>query len=114
MGIILTACNYSNSSFCSLKSLSDSKTHGNMPYCRWGRMKLLYRILNTCWDKRNRFNLHIIPSDLGTLFDIFVKVHSMSNADRLSPKTLKSVTRSIICSFNYNCGIRFSMFRCLC
>ena len=32
----------------------------------------------------NRFNLHIIPSDLDILFDISVHVHSMSNADRLS------------------------------
>ena len=33
---------------------------------------------------KTRFNLHIIPSDLDILFDIFVHVHSMSNADRLS------------------------------
>ena len=38
MGIILTACNNSNSSFfCSLNILSDLKTHDNMQYCRWGR-----------------------------------------------------------------------------
>ena len=53
---------------------------------RWGRIKLLYWILNTSWagGGKKRFNLHIIPSDLDTLFAIFVHVHSTSNADRLS------------------------------
>ena len=86
--IILTAL------FCSLKSLSDLKPHDNMQYCRWGRIKLLYRILNTCWG-RKRFNLHIIPSDLDILFDIFctcsfhVKCWSI-----VKPKKLNSVTCS--------------------
>ena len=31
----------------------------------------------------------------------------------VKPKKLNSVTCSIICSFIFNCGIRFSMFRCL-
>ena len=63
---------------------------------------------------KKRFSLHIIPSDLDILFDIFctcpfhVKCWSIVN-----PKKLKSVTRSIICSFKFSCGIRFSMFRCL-
>ena len=89
------------------------------------RSKFLYRFIssisiiygntffNIFWGK-NRFNLHIIPSDLDILFDIFctcpfhVKCWSI-----VKPKKSKSVTRSIICSFNFNCGIRFSMFRCL-
>ena len=102
--IILTAL------FCSLKNLSDLKPHDNMQYCRWGRIKLLYRIINTCWG-RKRFNLHIIPSDLDILFDIFctcsfhVKCWSI-----VKPKKLNSVTCWIICSFNFNCGIRFSIF----
>ena len=69
--------------FCSLNILSDLKPHDNMQYCRWGRIKLLYKIFNIFWDT-NRFNLHIIPSDLDIRFDIFVHAHSMSNADRLS------------------------------
>ena len=56
--------------FCSLNSLSDLKTLDNMQYCRWGRIKLLYKIFNIFWGK-NRFNLHIIPSDLDILFDTF-------------------------------------------
>ena len=60
--------------------------------------------------------LHLNLSDLSVryLFDIFctcsfhVKCWSI-----VKPKKLNSVTRSIICSFNFNCGIRFSMFRCL-
>ena len=99
--------------FCSLNILSDLIPHDNMQYCRWGRIKQLYKIFNIFGGK-NRFNLHIIPSDLDILFDIFVHAHSMSNTDRLSNlKKSKSVTRSIICSFKFNCGIRFSMFRCL-
>ena len=94
--------------FCSLNILSDLKPHDNTQYCRWGRIKLLYKILDIFWCK-NRSNLHIIPSDLDILFDIFVPVHPMSNSDRLS----KLVTRSIICSFKFSCGIRSSMFRCL-
>ena len=84
-----------------------------MQYCRWGRIKLLYKIFNIFWGK-NRFNLHIIPSDLDIVFDIFctcpfhVKCWSIVN-----PKKSNSVTRSIICSFKFSCGIRFSMFRCL-
>ena len=113
MGIILTACNNSNSSFCGLNILSDLKPHDNMQYCRWGRIKLLYKIFNIFWGK-NRFNLHIIPSDLDILFDIFctcpfhVKCWSI-----VKPKKSKSVTRLIICSFKFSCGIRFSMLRCL-
>ena len=56
--------------FCSLNILSNLKPHDNMQYCRWGRIKLLYKIFNIFWGK-NRFNLHIIPSDLDILFDIF-------------------------------------------
>ena len=99
--------------FCSLNILSDLKPHDNMQYCRWGRIKLLYKIFSIFWGK-NRFNLHIIPSDLDILFDIFctcpfhVKCWSI-----VKPKKSKSVTRSIICSFKFSCGIRFSMFRCL-
>ena len=99
--------------FCSLNILSDLKPHDNMQYCRWGRIKLLYKIFNIFWGK-HRFNLHIIPSDLDILFDIFwtcpfhVKCWSI-----VKPKKSKSVTRSIICSFKFSCGIRFSMFRCL-
>ena len=99
--------------FSSLKSLSDLKLHDNMQYCRWGRIELLYRILNNFWGKKH-FNLYIIPSDLDILFDIFctcsfhVKCWSI-----VKPKKLNSVTRSIISSFNFNCGIRFSLFRCL-
>ena len=47
------------------------------------RIKMLYKIPNILWGK-TRFDLHIIQSDLDILFDIFVHVHSMSNADRLS------------------------------
>ena len=99
--------------FCSLNILSDLKPHDNMQYCRWGRIKLLYKIFNIFWGKI-RFNLHIIPSDLDILFDIFftcpfhVKCWSI-----VKPKKSKLVTRSIICSFKFSCGIRFSMFRCL-
>ena len=99
--------------FCSLNILSDLKPHDNMQYCRWGRIKLLYKIFNIFWGK-NRFSLHIIPSDLDILFEIFctcpfhVKCWSI-----VKPKKSKSVTRSIICSFKFSCGIRFSMFRCL-
>ena len=99
--------------FCSLNILSDLKPHDNMQYCRWGRIKLLYKIFNIFWGK-NRFNLHIIPSDLDILFEIFctcpfhVKCWSI-----VKPKKSKSVTRSIICSLKFSCGIRFSMFRCL-
>ena len=99
--------------FCNLNSLSDIKPHDNMQYCRWGRIKLLYKILNIFWGK-NRFNLHTIPSDLDILFDIFctcsfhVKCWSI-----VKPKKLKSVTLSIIWSFKFSCGITFSMFRCL-
>ena len=81
-----------------------------MQYCRWGRIKLLYRILNTCWGKK-RFNLPIIPSDLDILFDIFL--YMFIPCQIVKPKKLNSVTHSIICSFYSNCGIRFSMFRCL-
>ena len=56
--------------FCSLNIRSDLKPHDNMQYCRWGKIKLLYKIYNIFWGK-NRFNLHIIPSDLDILFDIF-------------------------------------------
>ena len=31
----------------------------------------------------------------------------------VNPKKLKPVTRSIICSFKFSCGIRFWMLRCL-
>ena len=99
--------------FCSLNILSDLKPHDNTQCCRWGRTKLLYKIFNIFWGK-NRFNLHITPSDLDILFDIFctcpfhVKCWSI-----VKPKKSKSVTRSIICSFKFSCGIRFSMFRCL-
>ena len=31
----------------------------------------------------------------------------------VKPKNFQSVTRSIMCSFDFNWGIRFSMFRCL-
>ena len=99
--------------FCSLNILSDLKPHDNMQYCRWGRIKLLYKIFNIFWGK-NRFNLHIISSDLDILFEILctcpfhVKCWSI-----VKPKKSKSVTRSIICSFKFSCGIRFSMFRCL-
>ena len=37
----------------------------------WGGIKFLYKILNIFGGK-NRFSLHIIPSDLDTLFDIFL------------------------------------------
>ena len=96
--------------FCSLNILSDLKPHA---ISRWSRIKLLYKIFNIFWSK-NRFTLHIIPSDLDILFDIFctcpfhVKCWSI-----VKPKKSKSVTRSIICSFKFSCGIRFSMFRCL-
>ena len=43
----------------------------------------LSKILNIFLGK-NCINLHIIPRDLDILFDIFVHVHSMSNADQLS------------------------------
>ena len=99
--------------FYSLKSLSDLKPRVNMQYCRWGRIKLLYRILNTCWGKK-RFNLHIIPSDHYISFDIFCTCSFHVKCWLIvKPKKLNSVTRSIFCSFNFNCGIRFSMFRCL-
>ena len=68
---------------CSLGILSELKAHDDTKYCRWGRIKLLYKILNIFWGKY-RFNLHIISSDFDILLDIFVHVHSMSNADRLS------------------------------
>ena len=100
--------------FCSLNILSDLKPHDNMQYCRWGRIKLLYKTFNIFWGK-NRFNLHIIPSDLDILFEIFCKCpFHVKCWSIVKPKKSKSVTRSIICSFKFNCGIRFSMFRCLC
>ena len=80
MGIILTACDNSNSSFCDSDSLPDFKPHDNIQYCRWGRIKLLYKIFNIFLGKK-LFSLHIIPSDLDILFDIFVHVHFISNAD---------------------------------
>ena len=51
-----------------------------MQYCRWDRIKLLYKVLNVSWGK-NRFNLHIIPSDLDILFHNFAHAHSMLNAE---------------------------------
>ena len=63
---------------------------------------------------KKRFNLHIIPSDLDILFDIFCTCSFHAKCwSIVKPKKLNSVTRSIICSFNFNTGIRFLMFRCL-
>ena len=67
-----------------------------------------YMILSTCWGKKG-VDLHIIPSDLDNLLDIFrrcsfhVKCWSIAK--------LKKLKSSLICSFNFNCVIRFSMFR---
>ena len=94
--------------YCSLNILSNLKPHDNMQYCRWGRIKLLYKIFNIFWGK-NRFNLHIIPSDLDILFDIFCTCpFHVKSWSIVKPKKSKSVTRSIICSFKFSCGIRFS------
>ena len=60
------------------------------------------------------FNLHIIPTDLDILIDIFcIRPFHVKCWSIVKPKKLKSVTRSIICSFKFSCGIRFSMLRCL-
>ena len=85
MGIILTAYNNFNSSFCNLNNMPELKSHDDMQYCRWGRIRLLYKIHNIlCSIFLFRFDLHIILSDLDILFDIFAHVNSMANVDRLS------------------------------
>ena len=98
--------------FCSINSLSNFKTHDNThtQYCRWDRIKLLYKILNIFWGKIC-FNLHKIPSDLNILFDVFFCTCLFHVKCWLIVKTNKS--KSVIRSFKSICGIGFSMLRCL-
>ena len=99
--------------FCSLNILSDLNP---MTICSIvdGAELSCYIRFSIYFGGKNRFSWHIIPSDLDILFDVFctcpfhVKCWSI-----VKPKKLKSVTRSIICSFKFSCGTRFSMFRCL-
>ena len=61
--------------FGNSNSLSDFKHHDNMQHCRWGRIKLLCKIINIFWGK-NRIDLHIIPSDFDILFDMLIDCQS--------------------------------------
>ena len=84
-GSVLIACIDSNSCFLKFKEscLSDLKPHDDMQYCRWGKIKLLYWILNTCWGKKVLICTQSRVILISCLI-FFVPVHSMSNADRMS------------------------------
>ena len=72
--------------FCSLNILSDLKPHDNTQYCRWDRIKLLYKILNI-W--LGYMSLFIKPMDV------------------LTPNLVKSWTREIHMPYNYRNALKF-------